>query len=124
MENNFDRENCLDDVFNNIVSWGRARGFYKADGATLQSQLVKLVEEQGELAGNIARGRDIKDDIGDMIVVLTHMAKLAGTDIKTCVEEAYNEIKDRKGMFINGTFIKESDLSPTLITNGKPLDEC
>lgn len=27
-----------------------------------------------------------------------------------CLEHAYNEIKDRKGKFINGSFIKQSDM--------------
>lgn len=97
-------------IFNKIRTWGDERNFYGEGGATIQSQFVKLAEEMGELAGNIARGRDFTDDIGDMAIVLTHLAKLQGTSIEECINHSYNEIKDRKGKFICGSFIKESDL--------------
>lgn len=45
-----------------------------------------------------------------MIVVLTHLAKLQGKTVEECIEHSYNDIKDRKGQFVNGSFIKESDL--------------
>lgn len=97
-------------VFDKIRQWGTDRNFYGEGGATVQSQFVKLAEEMGELAGNIARGKDCTDDIGDMVVVLTHIAALQGKNIEECVDHSYNDIKDRKGEFRNGSFIKESDL--------------
>ena len=97
-------------VFDKIRKWGEDRNFYGEGGATVQSQFVKVAEEMGELAGNIARGRDCTDDIGDMIVVLTHIAKLQGKTIEECIEHSYNDIKDRKGQFREGSFIKEADL--------------
>ena len=33
-----------------------------------------------------------------------------GLKFNDCLDYAYNEIKDRKGKLINGTFVKESDL--------------
>ena len=80
------------------------------DGATDQTQFVKLLEEVGELAGNISRDRCIKDDIGDIIVVLVNIAERNGLTIEECLECAYNDIKDRKGVMIDGCFVKESDL--------------
>ena len=97
-------------VFDKIRKWGEERNFYGEGGATVQSQFVKLSEEMGELAGNIARGKDVRDDIGDMVVVLTHIAELSGVSIEDCIEHSYNDIKDRKGEFRNGSFVKESDL--------------
>lgn len=97
-------------VFDKIRQWGIDRNFYCIGGATVQSQFVKLAEEMGELAGNIARGKDCTDDLGDMVVVLTHIAELQGKKIEECIEHSYNDIKDRKGKFINGSFVKESDL--------------
>ena len=99
-----------DTVFDKIRRWGKDRNFYVEGGATVQSQFVKLSEELGELAGNIARGKDCTDDIGDMVVVLTHIAKLQGKTIEECIEHSYNDIKDRKGQFREGSFIKEDDL--------------
>ena len=39
-----------------------------------------------------------------------HYAKVIGLDPVDCLEHSYNEIKDRKGMMINGKFVKEEDL--------------
>lgn len=97
-------------VFEKIERWGTDRNFYGEGGADVKGQFVKLAEEFGELAGNIARGKDCSDDIGDMVVVLTHLAKLSGTNILKCIEHSYAEIKHRKGMFKNGFYIKEQDL--------------
>lgn len=104
------KKNTTDEYFELIQQWGKDRNFYGKGGATVQSQFVKLLEEVGELAGNIARGKDVKDDIGDIQVVLTHIAILSGTTMKESLSVAYNDIKDRKGEFRNGSFIKESDL--------------
>lgn len=104
------KNKTMDDLIKKIEEWGEDRNFYGQGGATVQSQFGKLAEELGEMAGNLARGKDTKDDIGDMVVVLIHIARLSGTSLRECTEVAYNDIKDRKGQFINGTFVKESDL--------------
>ena len=106
----YKEEQTATELIKLIEKWGADRNFYGIGGATVQSQFVKLAEELGEMAGNIARGKDCKDDIGDMVVVLTHIARLAGTNLTECIKVAYNDIKDRKGEFKNGSFIKESDL--------------
>ena len=51
---------------------------------------------------------EIKDAIGDMVVVLTNLASLCGLVIEDCIDSAYNEIENRKGKMINGTFVKET----------------
>lgn len=76
----------------------------------LQTQTLKLVSEVGELADNIAKGRDTKDDIGDCFVVLNNLVEMQGYTWQECLEQAWNDIKDRKGhMNENGVFIKEGD---------------
>ena len=40
--------------------------------------------------------------------------------VTECLQSAYNEIKDRKGMMIDGTFVKYEDLTPE---QQKELDE-
>jgi NTP pyrophosphatase (non-canonical NTP hydrolase) len=75
-----------------------------------ETQCLKLVSEIGELADNIAKGRDVYDDIGDCLVVLNNLALMHGTTLEQCLAHAYNDIKDRKGyMNEKGVFIKESD---------------
>ena len=150
-----------------IEQWAEDRNIIK--GAKPLDQAMKLFSEFGELADNVGKGRDCRDDIGDVFVVLTIMSKqvnksltvqlveledlslkqyvvelglalnmltfnadnendtgedltlavtvlnnialLCNTTLEECVEIAYNDIKDRKGLMHNGMFIKESDPS-------------
>lgn len=76
-----------------------------------ETQCLKLVSEIGELADNIAKGRDVYDDIGDCLVVLNNLALMHETSLEECLAYAYDDIKDRKGyMTANGVFIKEGDV--------------
>ena len=93
-----------------IRGWAHDRNLI--EGSTPAKQFVKLIEEIGELAAGLARGKEelIKDGIGDAFVVLTILAAQHGWEIEDCIELAWNEIKDRKGRMIDGTFVKEADL--------------
>jgi NTP pyrophosphatase (non-canonical NTP hydrolase) len=93
--------------FNLIRAWATDRNLIK--GSDPKSQMLKLFEEGGELAAAIARSNSggIVDAIGDMVVVLTILAAQLNITIETCVQIAYAEIKDRKGIMRDGVFIKE-----------------
>lgn len=93
----------------NIKGWHHDRNLI--EGADDKTQFCKLISEAGELATNLARGNDMRDDIGDMCVVLINIAERNGYSLTECLEQAYNDIKDRKGRMINGTFVKEADLT-------------
>lgn len=97
-------------MFNDIRQWARDRNLI--DGSDRFRQMVKLAEEQGELAAGIAKGNTelVADSIGDMVVVLTILAEQSGLSIEGCIEQAYHEIKDRKGRMIDGVFVKSEDL--------------
>lgn len=92
-----------------IEQWAKDKGL---DTANPDKQALKLGEEFGELCEGLAKDNIelTLDAIGDMYVVLTILAMQLDWDIKTCTRMAYDEIKDRKGKMVNGTFIKESDL--------------
>ena len=92
-----------------IEQWAKARGLDSADPT---KQMLKLAEEFGELASGMAKGKDdvISDSIGDMHVVMTILCLQLGISFDDCVEQAYEEIKDRKGRMIDGVFVKEEDL--------------
>ena len=64
----------------------------------------------GELSSNICKGKDIRDDVGDMMVVLINIMERNGLSMEDCLEVAYDDIKDRKGKMIDGVFVKEADL--------------
>ena len=68
------------------------------------------MEEAGELAQALLKRNDaeIYDAIGDMVVVLTNLAHMEGVTIEDCIDDAYNEIANRKGKMINGTFVKNT----------------
>lgn len=144
----------MENLINNVIIWMEERNFFGQGGATIEMQKLKFFEEYGEYCGNKVRGKNTKDDIGDMMVVSIALLRLKDKEIdvkclfndylnsassripmyaqqgayyslfrscrelafengytpEECLEHAYNEIKDRKGKFINGIFIKESDL--------------
>ena len=93
-------------VFDNIRDWASERGIY--DKGNSHTQYVKLMEEAGELAQALLKQDKAEtiDAIGDIVVVLTNLAKLEGYNIENCIDAAYNEIANRKGKMINGTFVK------------------
>lgn len=93
-----------------IRGWAHDRNLIA--GSTVQAQFVKLIEEIGELAEAIAKGKDEQflDSIGDAFVVLTILAAQKDLEIEECIAQAWNEIKDRGGRLIDGVWIKEEDL--------------
>ena len=122
--------------FELIRDWAEAKGIYQS--GDLKTQTLKLTEEVGELAKAVINNdrNEIIDAIGDAVVVLTSIAKLAdehfkcnkcssdgslmvGTHlvkcdncegeitIENCIETAYNVIAKRKGKMENGSFKKE-----------------
>ena len=94
------------DRFQKIRDWADERGLY--DKGDTKTQFCKLMEEAGELGRAVLKDNQAEfvDAIGDMVVVLTNMAMLGGTSIETCIDAAYDEIKNRKGKMLNGTFVK------------------
>ena len=78
-------------------------------GSTDKDQCLKLIQEVGELSDSICKGQDIRDDIGDILVVLINILERNDIALELCLSIAYDEIKDRKGTMIDGVFVKESD---------------
>jgi len=99
----------LQELTYKIKSWAADRNLHTADPF---KQLAKLGEEFGELCQGLAKGKpdQIADSIGDMYVVMTILSMQLGLDIRECIQQAYDEIKDRKGRMVNGVYIKEEDL--------------
>ena len=92
-----------------IKIWAMDRGLDVADP---NKQMLKLMEEVGELAQGMAKGNQeqVIDSVGDVYVVLTILSMQIDLDIEDCIEQAYVEIADRKGKMVNGVFVKEEDL--------------
>ena len=98
----------MEELVKLIAQWHHDRNLI--DGSTDKDQFAKLIQEAGELSTSICKGKDVKDDIGDMIVVLINIAERNGVTLTECLQVAYDDIKDRKGKMIDGVFVKSSDL--------------
>ncbi len=90
-----------------ISQWHKERNLI--DGSTDKDQYLKLIQEAGELSDSICKGKDIRDDVGDMMVVLINIMVRNNLTIDECLSKAYDDIKDRKGKMVDGVFIKEKD---------------
>jgi NTP pyrophosphatase (non-canonical NTP hydrolase) len=98
-----------DKLIHLISLWAMKRGI--VNNSTPLAQFAKLVSEIGELGDNIAKERDVTDDIGDCLVVLNTLAIMNDTTLEECLKVAYDDIKDRKGRVnTHGVFIKEGDV--------------
>ncbi|MBR3368561.1 hypothetical protein IKG45_02080 [Candidatus Saccharibacteria bacterium] len=95
-----------DELINAVKKWGAEKGIDDP-----KMQMCKLIEELGEMNHELTRGKfdspEMKDAIGDTLVVLIIEANILGYDVIDCLRSAYDEIKERKGKTINGAFVKE-----------------
>ncbi len=97
-----------ENIYDLIRTWATDKGIYKSGDS--KTQYLKLMEEAGELAEALLKNdeTEVIDAIGDMVVVLTNLAKLRGHNIEDCVTSAYDVIKSRQGKMVNGTFVKDA----------------
>ena len=95
--------------FPEIRNWAEERNLIK--GSNPQAQMLKTMEELGEVAAGVARDNQsaIIDGIGDVVVCLTILAAQRDIPIEACIEYAWDQIKDRKGRMVDGVFIKSGD---------------
>jgi len=97
------------DVEMKIIQWAEARKIIP--NSTADTQLLKAMSELGELAdATIKKDHEsIVDGVGDVMVCLINYCALQDINLVTCMEQAYAEIKHRKGTLMpNGVFVKES----------------
>lgn len=92
-----------------VIAWANKRGILA--NSTPQAQFTKMVEEIGEIAECISKGRkdDIKLEIGDLVVTAILLAKLYDYSLSECLDAAYDKISNREGKVVDGIFIKDAD---------------
>jgi phosphoribosyl-ATP pyrophosphohydrolase len=90
-----------------ILQWANNKNLLKYENRF--KQYSKLQEESNELYVAMLDDNktEIIDGLGDCVIVLTILAEQLGFDLATCVECAYDEIKNRTGKTLNGTFLKD-----------------
>jgi len=82
----------MNELIQKIEQWANDRNIIK--GSKPIDQAMKLFSEFGELADNVGKGRDCRDDIGDVFVVLTIIGKQLEHDMIvpiTTIIELFNK---------------------------------
>jgi NTP pyrophosphatase (non-canonical NTP hydrolase) len=91
-----------------VIQWAQDRQIIP--NSTPMAQAVKTKEEVGELFDALM-AKDhaaLRDAYGDILITLIIGAALADVDLVDCLNDAYKEIKDRKGhLNAAGIFVKE-----------------
>lgn len=74
-------------------------------------QMIKVQEEVGELAHQISRNKlqdpETEDALGDILVTVIGMCHHLHYHPAHALGVAYNEIKNRKGKVVEGSFVKD-----------------
>ncbi len=107
----------VEELEQKVIQWAKDRGIY--NGSTELSRFDKLLEEASQLLEEIQSTEDkkvknIKLEAGVIIVTLINVLYPYGLDLKTCLEAAYEKIKNRKGRMENGVFVKEIEVAKVL----------
>ncbi|MEP9851524.1 MazG-like family protein [Staphylococcus aureus] len=100
----------MNELVKQVEQWSIDKDLHNGNSFT---QYAKSSEEMGEVAAALCRNDidELRDGIGDVIVTLVILAQQNGMTLYECLEQAYEEIKDRKGvMSKDGSFIKEQDI--------------
>ena len=102
------------DIVAKINEWADERNLKQADP---KIQWMRITEEVGEIRDVLLKPTKftdpqiaLKDAIGDTLITIIVLAYQLDLDVTECLNIAYEEIKNRKGKMINGTFVKEEDL--------------
>ena len=97
----------MDKLIDNVMMWAKEKNLLKKENS--QAQMLKVLEEVGETAGALLKNKDqeIIDGLGDSFVTLIILCYQLGLEPKDCLQAAWEEIKNRKGKTVNGTFIRE-----------------
>ena len=112
-----------------VISWGIDKDLIKRENA--DKQFMKFIEEVFEFKAEmdkvlwlgkideptrydtnklLRKVRDMKLEMGDILVTLIILSAQLDIDLTECLERAYQKISNRKGKTIDGLFVKEEDL--------------
>lgn len=89
--------------------------FKSADGVrpkeTMESfKLLNANISEFQLSQDLASKEMCRHNLVRAVAYLKSISKALNYDFADCFEVTYNEIKDRKGKWIDGNFVKEEDL--------------
>ncbi len=99
----------MDHIIGNVIRWANDRNLI--DGGCPKAQMLKCVSQVGKLADYVNKQKNIQDDIGDVLITLIILAAQHDLELEECLHGAYEIIKDRKGVMLDGVFIRDTDPS-------------
>ena len=102
-------DTTISNLISKIMKWHEDRNLI--EGSTDKDQVLKLQQELGELSDSVCKQKDMKDDLGDMMVIMLNIMRRNNLTMEECLETAYIDIKDRKGKMIDGMFVKFEEKS-------------
>lgn len=110
----YDTNNRFSELITKVNEWADERNLKQTDP---NIQWMRITEEVGEIRDVLLKPTKftepqaaLKDAIGDTLVTIIVLAHQLDLDVTECLGIAYEEIKNRKGKMVNGTFVKEEDL--------------
>lgn len=100
-------EGSFDTNIKNVIRWAGDRSLLSEYNAP--KQMLKVVEEVGETASALLKKdrEALIDGIGDSFITLIILSAQLGLSPAECLNSAWNEIKNRSGKLVDGTFIKD-----------------
>lgn len=114
----------MNELINKVLQWGVDKEIVGPLGkGTLQAQADKMFEEAIEtrdaaiiheyevsIHGKpyVESELELMDGIGDLVVTAILLAEMKGWTLEQCVRTAYEEIANRTGKMVDGTFVKEN----------------
>lgn len=97
----------MEELIGKVEQWHIDRNLIK--GSTDKSQVLKLMQELGELSDSVCKDECLLDDVGDILVILINICTRNNVTLKDCLLTAYRDIKDRKGKMVDGVFVKDAN---------------
>lgn len=100
-------QNIFEKRQENLFEWFNSKDLIKVENSA--KQFMKINEELGELSSAIIKDdRDAEiDAFGDVLITLIGLSFMRDLNLVKCLDIAWNEIKDRKGKVVDGSFIRE-----------------
>jgi NTP pyrophosphatase (non-canonical NTP hydrolase) len=95
-----------------VIEWAKDRNILDNSNAIKQiSKTQEELDETLDALNRLEQGEEsileVADGIGDMLVTIILLAQIVGLESVSCLEDAYEEIKNRKGKMVDGLFVKD-----------------
>lgn len=84
---------------------GQDKGVFLIYASFLTASLCEMVVDRPEM-----NSKEKTTKLNIMVLAVGKIAHLCSLKVEKCLEHAYNDIKDRKGIMLNDVYIKDSDI--------------